>query len=575
MALAAKNPPPGRLIKGLQPLLKAQKHYQSLKQKYLNGWQSTHRDIARYINPSRGRFLPTDAINAGRRDDDAINNNVATEASDTLRAGLHSGVTSSARPWFKLTTHNPALNESEPVKQWLADAERITQAVIAKSSFYLRIEELYGDVGDFGTGAFYVEGDEEEYIRCFVFPVGSYFIANSAKGIVDTLFRETRMTCTELVNKFGFDECCLQVRQAWDRGDLFSEFDVVHGIFPNDGFIEGALGTKGKRWLSVWWEVSRRPDEDFLHQAGYDYFPAMCPRWQVTGSDVYGKGPGNKALADVRALQHLEEQSMGVVDKTVNPPMNVPASLRGQQASLLPGAENYMRGGAGEKMEPAIVIHPQALAAVQGKIQEHVQRIRATYHADLFRLLELLQQNGQSQMTAYEVQQRIQEKMQLLGPAYERLEEELLDPVLDAVMHLCLEAFLYPPLPEELLGQEIKVEYTSIVAQAQKAAVLGAVRELLSVIGTIVGVDHDILDVVDFDKLVMDYAEKLGIPPKYMRNPDVVAQMRAQKAQVLAQQQAQAQAMQMAQGAKTLADTDTSKPNALTAMLGPMGRGAA
>ena len=97
---------------------------------------------------------------------------------------------------------------------------------------------------------------------------------------------------------------------AYKRGDLFLDFDMVHAIVPNTGFIPGAIGTKGKKWLSLWWETSRRVDEDFLHEGGYDYFPVMVPRWQVTGVDCYGSSPGMKALADVRALQHLEEQAI-------------------------------------------------------------------------------------------------------------------------------------------------------------------------------------------------------------------------------------------------------------------------
>lgn len=564
-----KNPPPGEFIRELFPRSKADKLYGSLRDKYYLGWREHHRDIVRYIQPRRGRFLPTDRIRAGQRQDGDINNNVATDASDTLRAGLMSGVTSSARPWFRLSTHNPQLNEVDTVKAWLAAAERVTQTVISKSSFYLRIEELYGDVGDFGTAAFYIEPDDDEYIRCYVFPVGSYFVANGPKGVVDTIARDTSMTCDELVRKFGVEKCCVAVQLAYKRGDLYLDFDLIHLIVPNTGFIPGAIGTKGKKWLSLWYEQARRVDEGFLHEAGYDYFPVMVPRWQVTGVDVYGSSPGMKALGDVRALQHLEEQAMGVVDKTVNPPMNVPSVMKGQQASLLPGAENYTRGN--EKMEPAITIHPQALPNVQAKIGEHENRIRTAYHADLFRLLEMAGQQGQ--MTAYEVAQRIQEKMQLLGPAYERLEEELLDPALDAIMHICLEWFLYPPLPPELQGQEIKVEYTSIVAQAQKAAGIGAIEQLLKTVGELAGVDHDILDLVDFDAAVREIGDKLGVTPKLLRDPDIVAQMRAQKAAVLAQQQQQQQEMAQVQGAKTLSETDTSTPNALTALLGPQGRG--
>lgn len=538
-----------------------------LKDEYTQGWRAHHQKISEYIQPRRARFLPEDRAQAGNRQNDKIINNAATEASDTLRAGITSGTASAVRPWFRLTTRDPKLAEDSEAKEWLYEAELIVQGVIAKSNFYLRIEELYGDLGDFGTAVLHIEEDEKEVIRCYVFPVGSYYLGQSDRGAVDTIFRDVPMTVAQLVKKFTYEKCCLQVRMAYDQHDLYKYFAVVHYIMPNEEYVEGAL-EKGKKWVSCWYEEQRTDDEGMLHEGGFDYFPVMAPRWKVTGSDVYGSSCGMNALGDAQALQHLEEQKMGMVDKVVNPPLNVPESMRGRQASLLPGAENYV-GRAGEKIEPAIIVHPQAMSYSLELIHEHENRIRISYHADLFRLLDAL---DKGQMTAFEVQERIREKMQLIGPAYERVEEELLDPAIDAILNILFDNFMLPPIPDSMKGVEIKVEYVSIIAQAQKAAGVGALREILEVLGRAFAVDPDVLDIVDLDKLIRDYADKLGIPPKLLRSPEAVVAIREAKAKMVAQQQAQEQAGQFAQGAKVLSETDTSGKNALTDMLQPTGR---
>ena len=549
---------------------KADRIRQTLRNEYINGWKSHHREIAEAINPRRPRFLVTDNVQAGSKKNDFIVNNVATEASNALRAGLRSGTASSARPWFRLTTHDPDLNEIQAVKEWLHQAEVIVTGVISKSNFYEKIEELYGDLGDFGTAALYIEPDDKEIIRCYVFPIGSYFLGQSDRGHVDTIFRDVPMTVSQLVKKFGYEKCCLKVREEFDKKNINTYFEVVHFIIPNEDWEDGAIGPKGKRWTSGWYEVQRTEAENkgILHVGGYDYFPVMAPRWSVTGSDTYGSSPGMVALGDARALQHLEEQAMGLVDKLVSPPMNIPASLRGQTASLLPGAENYVAGN-GAKMEPAVVIHPQALAAVEEKIRQHEQRIRVAYHADLFRLLDQL---DKGQMTAYEVQQRVQEKMQLIGPAYERAEDELLDPAIEAILWILFDGYYLPPVPQELAGAEVKAEYTSIIAQAQKAAALGGLREILQVVGNMAAVDPDIVDIVNFDNVVREYAAGLGLSPKLLNTPEVTQAMRDAKHQMAMQQQQMQQAAQMAQGAKVLSETDTEGPNALTALLKPTGR---
>ena len=563
--------PPAGGKSGLTKRQQAEKLRQALKLDYESQWKPHHRDIADYIQPRRPRFLVSDYQNAGTPKNEKIINNVATESSDTLRAGLVSGVVSAARPWFRLTTQEPGLAEDGEVKAWLFEAEQRLYGIIGKSNFYLRIEELFGDLGDFGIGPFHIEPDidGDEVIRCFVHPVGSYYVAQNARFEIDTVFRDVPLTVKQLVKKFTYEKCCLQVRIAWDNGDIYKVFPVVHYIQPNEEYVEGALGWKGKKFASCWYEEARTPEEGFLHEGGFGYFPTPTPRWKVTGNDAYGTSPGMVALADVKGLQHLEEQKMGLVDKTVNPPMNVPHNLRGQQASLLPGAENPV-GGTGGKLEPAVVIHPQAFQHILALIQEHEGRIRRSYHADLFRLLEAI---DKGQMTAFEVRERIQEKMQLIGPAYERVEEELLDPAMDAIIHICLEAFMLPPVPEALAGAELKIEYTSIVAQALKASGIGAIRELLQMVGNLVAVDPDVLDNLDLDQIVRDYADKLGISPKLLREPEVVKAIRDAKAKAAAQAKAQQQAAMMAQGAKTLSETDTEGTNALTDIIGESGHG--
>jgi hypothetical protein len=562
---------------GLTKRQYAEKLRVSLKLDYDNGWRSHHQEISDYIQPRRARFLLTDAKTAGTKKNDRIINNAATEASDTLRAGITSGTCSSSRPWFKLTTHEPTLAEDGGVKEWLHEAERITQGVLSKSNFYLRIEEFYGDLGDFGTAVMHIEPDDtgDEVIRCYVHPIGSYYLAQSARLEVDTLFRDVPMTVAQLAAKFTIEKCCQSVKDAWALGSLFQTFDVVHFIMPNEAYEEGVIGWQGKKWLSGWYELARREDEGeghskgLLNLSGYDYRPFMAARWKVTGTDVYGSSPGMNALGDVKGLQHIEEQKMGLLDKQVNPPMNVPPMMRNQQASLLPGAENPV-AGQGQKMEPALTIHPQAVQHALEAIQRHENRIRVSYHADLFRLLEAM---DKGQMTAFEVRERIAEKMQLIGPAYERTEEELLDPAMDAILHILFESFWLPPAPEELAGQDLKVEYQSIVAQALKATGTGAIRELLQLAGNMVAVFPDVLDNIDEDRLIQEYAQMLAISPKALREPKVVAAIRAAKAKQAQQQQAMEQAAVVTQGAKTLSETDTEGPNALTALLGNSGRG--
>ncbi len=62
----------------------------------------THwRELSQYILPRRSRFTTTDT-NKGDKRNQSIIDSTATEAAGICAAGMHSGVTSPARPWFKL-----------------------------------------------------------------------------------------------------------------------------------------------------------------------------------------------------------------------------------------------------------------------------------------------------------------------------------------------------------------------------------------------------------------------------------------------------------------------------------------
>jgi hypothetical protein len=157
-------------------------------------------------------------------------------------------------------------------------------------------------------------------------------------------------------------------------------------------------------------------------------------------------------------------------------------------------------------------------------------------------------QRGSQPVTAREIEERHEEKLLALGPVLERTNDELLDPLVDRVYGLMEAAGLLPEPPEALAGVDLKVEYISIMAQAQKlVGVVGQDRFLTS-IGQIAQVfGPDVIDKVDVDQVVDDYGEMLGVDPRIVRSTEEAKEIRGQRQQA---QQAAAQAEQ----AKTLSE---------------------
>lgn len=87
-----------------------------------------------------------------------IVDSTGTFALRTLQSGMHSGITSPARPWFRLTTFDPDLKDFAPVKEYLAAVERrmreVFQALISttRSTLAMAISASSASRSAFSSG---------------------------------------------------------------------------------------------------------------------------------------------------------------------------------------------------------------------------------------------------------------------------------------------------------------------------------------------------------------------------------------------------------------------------------------
>src|SRR5688572_17893259 len=103
------------------PALTKRDQYLRLRSQLVQSVQSFQlhwRELNDYIMPRRGRFTLSDRGKGERRSSKIIDS-TATFAARTLSAGMMSGITSPARPWFRLGTPDPDLSEHASDKQWL------------------------------------------------------------------------------------------------------------------------------------------------------------------------------------------------------------------------------------------------------------------------------------------------------------------------------------------------------------------------------------------------------------------------------------------------------------------------
>ncbi|MFM3978898.1 portal protein [Klebsiella pneumoniae] len=525
------------------------------------------RELSDFINPRGSRFLVTD-VNRDDRRNTKIVDPTATLAARTLSSGMMSGITSPARPWFKLATPDPDMMDYGPVKLWLEVVQRRMNEVFNKSNIYQSLPLLYSSLGNYSTGAMAVLEDDSDVIRTMMFPIGSYYMANSARGSVDTCFRKFSMTVRQLVMEFGLNNVSDSVKGMWDSGNYESWIEVIHAVYPNIDRDTAKLNSKNKPVKSVYYEVGGDSDK-LLRESGFDEFPIMAPRWEVNGEDVYGSScPGMIALGQVKALQLEQKRKSQLIDKATNPPMVGPSSLRNQRVSLLPGDITYIDQVTGQDgFKPAYLVNPNT-ADLLADIQDTRQIINSAYFVDLFMMLQNINTRSMPVEAVIEMKE---EKLLMLGPVLERLNDECLNPLIDRTFSIMARKNLLPPPPDALQGMPLRIEYISVMAQAQKSIGLSSLSSTVGFIGQLAQAKPEALDKLNVDQAIDAFAEMSGVSPTVIVPQEQVAQVREQRAQQQQQQQMVAMGMAAAQGAKTLSEAQTADPSLLTALSNAAG----
>lgn len=529
--------------------------WKTLKQDREKGWDSHWASIARNLLPRQSRFFVEDRNKGGDRNQHIIDS-AGTQALRTLAAGMMAGMTSPARPWFRLGLPDDDLAEQHEVKVWLDDVTKLLLRIFRKSNSYNTLHGLYRELGGFGTGLTIVRPNFDNVIHHNPMTVGEYAMGTNDEGYVDKVGREFKLTVEQAAAWFGLENLNMSARNAYDNGNYGYEITVMHLIEPNPERAAGGGGPKNAPFRSCYWDLKATDTQHgLLSEGGYRRFPAIAPRWDLLWGDTYGSSPGMEALGDLLQLQHQQKQKTVVIDYQSQPPLQVPLSMKSQGGDFLPGGVSYFDGAGpntGVRTAFDVNLDPGLLLE---DIRDVRERINSAFYADMFLMLAQADKN----MTATEVAERHEEKLLMLGPVLERLHNELLDPLVSFTFERALEAGILPPIPEALDGIEIQVEFISTLAQAQKAVSVNSTDRLLGHIGMIVQNtgDPSAMDNFNADKSISRYADQLGVDPDLIVSSEEVALVRQQRAQA---QQAAAQAEQMktmGQAAQSLGTVQT------------------
>ena len=249
---------------------------------------------------------------------------------------------------------------------------------------------------------------------------------------------------------------------------------------------------------------------------------------------------------------------------------------------MLPGANNFT-DDPNNVFRAIYQINPQVNELAED-IRRTEDRINRAFYVDMFLMLQ--NDNRNQRATATEIAEKHEEKLLQLGPVLENLNDELLDPIINRTFMMLVRAsepgwkgftdkMMIPPPPPELENVELRVEYTSILAQAQKMVATSAIERWVGFVGNMAAIpgNESATDKINADEIADIMAKDLGVPNAAVYTDDEVGEVREERADAIQRQQMAEQGAQMADSAKTLSETESTGNSVLADIVSGGGIG--
>ncbi len=487
-------------------------------------WLSTWRDGYRYLLPQRDildnprpgqvkgdEVFDSTAVNSGQKFAHRLVDALFPPYQDFVKFEPGPGVPATLRP---------------RVLQELQKVQKHFHAAIWRSNFYSSVSESALDLL-LGTGVMLeMEGPDNDPLNFESVPLPTAILEAGPRGRHGALFREHKLAVRNIKATWPDIENLPKDWADKENDDPDAEVTVIEATYPDWG-------------LEVWYYDLFSPDLKvyLLDQPRVfaDSDPWLIFRWARANNEVYGRGPGLFALADVRTANKVVELILknasiaisgvytGVDDGVLNP-----STAQFVPGAIIPVARNqgHPQGASLTPLERsgnfdvAQLVLEDLRMAIKGAMMDRT-----------------LPPDTGPVRSATEIVERIKELQIDIGPAFGRIMKELIVPLVMRTLKILHKKGVIT-FPLEIDGNNIAVEIVSPVARQQTMAELEAVvqwLQLLSLLGP---------EMIYFSAKVEGMgawmAEKLGVDQTLVRDEKdraIIQDQIAKAMQNMAQQQ--------------------------------------
>lgn len=518
------------------------------------GFEQSWDEVAERVLPRRRGFCESrnmQPTKEGENRSEKVFDSTAMLALERFSAAMESMLTPRTQQWHKIAPMEAALKEDQEVQEYLDEVTRLLFSVrySPRANFASQANEVYMDLGAFGTGGMYIEDDVGRGIRYSSIPLEQLFFATSQYGDIDMVHRDFQMTARQAMQRWG-DKCPQIIKTAYEKTPQH-RFRFLHCVKPSTEYDSDKKDHRGMPWASVYVCYN---DSSILGEGGYRSMPYAISRYVTSTKEIYGRSPAMTVLPTIKTANEIKKTILRAGQKAVDPPLLLTEDGLLRAFDMRSGAMNYggLDSQGNEVVKPfnsgaRVDIGAELLMAEQRTIND-------AFLVTLFQILV-----DAPQMTATEAMLRAQEKGALLAPTMGRQQSEFLGPLIQREIDILSHAGVLPPMPEALVeaGGSINIEYESPIVRAQKAEEGVAIIRTLEALTPLAQIDPGVLMVFDAQKTARALAEINGFPAKAMRSEEEVTAMKDEQAQAAQAQQLLAAAPVMASTAKDMAQAQS------------------
>lgn len=491
------------------------------------------------LNNQSGIFNEEDTPGASRTS--RLFDSTAIQANADLAASIHSVLTNPAVKWSKLRFKEEDLNNNPEAIAWLDQVNKLIHDAFNESNFNNELGKNYQMFTALGSMVMlheqsdHTDGGSFSGFNFRAMHLSQVAWSENEKGRVDTLYRRFKLTARQAVERWG-NKVSKQIMDCMDK-DPEKTFDFIHAVMPRpkDRVKLNSLGQaapKNRPFTSIY--IERKSNGDILDEGGFYEFPYHVVRWETMPGEVYGRGPGHIALPDIRTLNRVKELGLQAIAKAIHPPMIATQRSILGALDLRPGKLTILRDIDGLRE-----MQSQAKYDVTNFTVEDLRRtIRSIFFLD--KLLLPPRPEVKTEMTAFEIAQRVEQMQKVLGPTLGRLNYELLEPLILRAFKIMLRGGALPQMPEVLVerGIDVEIVFVNTLARSQVMEDVTNIQAWVQDLVFLAQAKPEALDYINSDGIAKHTAKVRGVPEIAISNDKEVDQMRQERAQQMQQAQA-------------------------------------